>query len=208
MINTFFVVIGAWRSKRGLIVPWLLVQGLLATILASMSLYCLVLYPMKSECLLLPSQPVSSLRYESDLIHPVYGTLVERTSQAPFNPGAGQCTILLWYSVVMVLSLLILIYYVYVVQEFYVQKLAESRERRKRKFPPPIPIIELIETPMRVIEDGIFVQELEDFSGNETTQQIISDTEESGSSKPPTGAVKRSQKPTVTFAENDLIQSS
>jgi len=200
-----FSVIGAWQSKRSLILPWLLVQGLLATILASMSLYCLVLYPMKSECLLSPSQQNTHLQNDKELIHPVYGTLIDRIPQGTFNPGSGQCTILLWYSVVMVLSLLILIYYAYVVQEFYVQKLGESRERRKRKFPPPIPIIELIETPMRVIEDGIFVQELEDFSANETTQQIMTDSEDPVPNQPP---AKRSQKPSVTFADNDVIRSS
>ena len=43
--------------------------------------------------------------------------MVETRTQAPFNPTTnGQCTILLWFSVVMVLSLLILFYYVYVVQ--------------------------------------------------------------------------------------------
>jgi hypothetical protein len=50
-----------------------------------------------------------------EYFHPFF-ELYETRTQAPFNPSNGQCTILLWYSVVMVLSLLILIYYVYVVQ--------------------------------------------------------------------------------------------
>ena len=47
--NTFmsrhFTVIGVWRNRRRLIIPWLLVQGLLAALLCAMAVYYLVIFP-------------------------------------------------------------------------------------------------------------------------------------------------------------------
>ena len=106
-----FSVIGVWKSKRSLLLPWLLVQGLLASLLSAMALYFLVLFPEQTDCF--SDKPSSES--EDKFFHPFYEMYEDRTL-APFNPGPGQCTILLWYSVVMVLSLLVLIYYVYIVQ--------------------------------------------------------------------------------------------
>jgi hypothetical protein len=75
-----------------------------------MALYFLVLFPEQTDCF--TEKPAES---EEKYFHPLFELYEDRT-QAPFNPVQGQCTILLWYSVVMVLSLLVLVYYVYVVQ--------------------------------------------------------------------------------------------
>jgi len=40
-----FTVLGVWRNRRGLILPWILVQGFLAALLSAMALYFLVLFP-------------------------------------------------------------------------------------------------------------------------------------------------------------------
>ena len=76
-----------------------------------MALYFLVLFPEQTDCF---SEKASS-EVEDKFFHPFYEMYEDRTL-VPFNPGPGQCTIFLWYSVVMVLSLLVLIYYVYIVQ--------------------------------------------------------------------------------------------
>ena len=76
-----------------------------------MALYFLVLFPEQTDCFSEKPSPESEEKY----FHPLFELYEDRT-QAPFNPVQGQCTILLWYSVVMVLSLLVLVYYVYVVQ--------------------------------------------------------------------------------------------
>ena len=110
MFFIVFSVIGVWRNKRSLLIPWILVQGILAALLSSMALYFLVLFPEHTDCF--SEKPMES---EEKYFHPLFELYEDRT-QAPFNPVQGQCTILLWYSVVMVLSLLVLVYYVYVVQ--------------------------------------------------------------------------------------------
>ena len=71
-------------------VPWLMAQGVLSLVLASLALYYLVLFPER-EC---------------------------HNSSDPKNIFNTECHILLWHSVIMIFSLLTLLYYSYVVQEF------------------------------------------------------------------------------------------
>ena len=79
VVDFVYSVIGAHFSRGTMMLPWLLAQGILALLLSGLALYYLVLYP-DSTCL---------------------------------RPGAewisGDCNVLLWHAVIMVLSTLILV---------------------------------------------------------------------------------------------------
>ena len=98
------------------------------------------------------------------------------------------------------------------IQEYFAQKRREAKERRKSKFPPPIPIIELRDRPERRLDEGVYVQELEDISADETHQTNVTDFGEEGvpglQIKPlATSSSKRPprERPTVTFGETEIM---
>ena len=117
-------------GKRRLMLPWLAIQGLLAAILALLASYYIALFPVKSSCS--PSSTslsASSRRGDASYLfnqRPVIISSSSRrqsTSEENLNlEGGGSpyfntyCTQLLWYGAVMIFSLIILLYYFYIVQ--------------------------------------------------------------------------------------------
>ena len=90
-------------------IPWLVIQGVLALVLASLALYYLVLFP-HSEC------------------HPSHISAAAGTFDGPPSwQFSVECNVLLWHSVVMLLSVLILFYYFYIVHEFAAQLKIETK---------------------------------------------------------------------------------
>ena len=97
---SFSPVFGAHFSKRALMLPWLVGQGLLVMVLACLALYYLSLFP-DAEC-------------ASSDAKTHYG-------HREWEPRSVDCPVLLWHALVMVLSLLVLVYYIYTVNEFVAQ---------------------------------------------------------------------------------------
>ena len=98
-------------------------------------------------------------------------------------------------------------------QEYFAQKRREATARRKAKFPPPIPIIELRER--QALDENVFVQELDDADFDETRQTNV--TEDLGEEDAGVGSLqikplatsssKRPAKdrPTVTFGDTEIM---
>lgn len=118
------LVLGMYLGKRRLMFPWLLVQGLLAALLASLAMYYLLLFPIKTSCV---KYKITIPRHAVQNARPSISNQNFEEEQIVEN---GSCSVLLWYGVVMILSLLILIYYIYVVQDFLAQlKIEKKREQ-------------------------------------------------------------------------------
>jgi len=108
IIVNLLLVYGVWKHIRWMMIPWLALQGLLALILAGLSLYYLTLFPNKTDC----SGPSN---------HHHLSELGSRESSSSAPSDSSSCYILLWYCVVMLLSLFTLLYYVYIVCDFFSQ---------------------------------------------------------------------------------------
>jgi hypothetical protein len=102
-----------WGHRR-LMLPWLFIQGFLAAILAALASYYIILFPIQSSCIESKSHPSSIAKR---LLRPpslISSSSFEEEQQIQLQ-GGTNCTALLWYGAIMILSLLILIYYFYIV---------------------------------------------------------------------------------------------
>ena len=103
-------------GKRRLMLPWLFLQGFLASILASLACYYIALFPLKKSCLV--EQPSTSSIIEED--EPNFRPIVSASTRfkvdgAEESGRRSTCQVLLWYGAIMILSILILVYYFYIV---------------------------------------------------------------------------------------------
>ena len=109
-MNIFFSVFGMYWGKRRLMLPWLFLQGFLASILASLACYYIALFPLKKSCLVKPS----SIEEDEPNFRPIVSTTRFKVDGAE-ESGRSTCQVLLWYGAIMILSILILVYYFYIV---------------------------------------------------------------------------------------------
>ena len=104
---------GAHFSRRSLMLPWLIGQGILVLILACLALYYLYLFPA-AECSRKSSPDIVFLGGDGGGDNIAY-------ANEEWEPESVDCPVLLWHALVMVLSLLVLVYYIYTVNEFVAQ---------------------------------------------------------------------------------------
>ena len=95
-------------GKRRLMLPWLFLQGFLASILASLACYYIALFPLKKSCLV-----ETSIEEDEPNFRPIVSTT--RLVDGAEESGRSTCQVLLWYGAIMILSILILVYYFYIV---------------------------------------------------------------------------------------------
>ena len=112
-IYLFFSVFGMYWGKRRLMLPWLFLQGLLASILASLACYYIALFPLKTSCLSDKTTSPSS-KIEANF-RPIVSSTIKLLPSSEEESDSASCQVLLWYGAIMILSILILIYYFYIV---------------------------------------------------------------------------------------------
>ena len=100
-------------GKRRLMLPWLFLQGLLASILASLACYYIALFPLKTSCLSDKTTSPSS-KIEANF-RPIVSSTIKLLPSSEEESDSASCQVLLWYGAIMILSILILIYYFYIV---------------------------------------------------------------------------------------------
>ena len=105
-------------GKRRLMLPWLFLQGLLASILASLACYYIALFPLKTSCL---SDSTSPSKIEANF-RPIVSSSIKLLPSSEEESDRSSCQVLLWYGAIMILSILILIYYFYIVNVSILKK--------------------------------------------------------------------------------------
>merc|ERR1719219_3196394 len=142
ILVNLFLLCGMYWGHRRLMLPWLFLQGFLASILASLACYYLVLFPLKNSCIseetslrkndanFRPLSFISSTSFEEDRDDEDYNAFSASSSFSSSKPSYFSCKPLLWYGAIMILSLLILFYYFYIVNDFLDQLKADKKRTK------------------------------------------------------------------------------
>jgi len=185
------LLFGMYWGKRRLMLPWLFLQGFLASILASLACYYIALFPLKKSCLV--EQPSTSSIIEED--EPNFRPIVSASTRfkvdgAEESGRRSTCQVLLWYGAIMILSILILVYYFYIVHDFLDQlKIEKKREKTQWQVdielkesppetPPPLPHSGIDEPDDIVVLEETIEPTTLTTSSSDATKQVTFDTTE------------------------------
>jgi len=141
ILVNLLLLCGMYWGHRRLMLPWLFLQGFLASILAALACYYLVLFPLKNSCIseetlvkkndanFRPLSFISSTNFEEEGDDD--GDYNAFSSSSSYKHASYfSCKPLLWYGAIMILSLLILFYYFYIVNDFLDQLKADKKRKK------------------------------------------------------------------------------